>query len=450
MYSDELKGKDLSEVAFTLGQKLGEMGVTTDALNTSQSKLSGVMDTFNVKGRDQEVILSQLQGGIAGVEAKGFSVSQNGFGGLLSTMLGIGTSAAEADRQSGIMKSGIWAFAAGVAGQAILMAVMGGAFKGIGDKADESKTLVGGFTENVATAVGNLVELAKPAKDNGEKITEGTGEGMSDETALKAIDTANQTVANRVSGGMKMLMAIKSPSGVMKEIGEYITLGLAEGIKSKAADALNEMITILTDLKTAVSNEFNNFRSHGAAATEMFKTGLTSVSFSDVPLTWARQMDFASFNSDMMNAGASAANSFANGMRRVHLPIPHLNFDYWVKDTGNGYNYGYNTSIDWYALGGFPNKGDLFWAGEQGPEMVGKMGNRNVVANNAQITEGIRAAVVDGFMEAFMATSGGSSNNTPYQMNITMVTPDGEVLARQVERGQMRRNSRFNPVAAPV
>lgn len=450
MYSDELKGKDLSEVAFTLGQKLGEMGVTTDALNTSQSKLSGVMDTFNVKGRDQEVILSQLQGGIAGVEAKGFSVSQNGFGGLLSTMLGIGTSAAEADRQSGIMKSGIWAFAAGVAGQAILMAVMGGAFKGIGDKADTSKTLVAGFTENVATAVGNLVELAKPAKDNGEKITEGTGEGMSDETALKAIDTANQTVANRVSGGMKMLMAIKSPSGVMKEIGEYITLGLAEGIKSKAADALNEMTTILTDMKTAVSNEFNNFRSHGAATSEMFKTGLTSVSFSDVPSTWFNTMSFASFNSDMMNAGASAANSFANGMRRVHLPIPHLNFDYWVKDTGNGYNYGYNTSIDWYALGGFPNKGDLFWAGEQGPEMVGKMGNRNVVANNSQITEGIRAAVVDGFMEAFMATSGGSSNNTPYQMNITMVTPDGEVLARQVERGQMRRNSRFNPVAAPV
>lgn len=46
-----------------------------------------------------------------------------------------------------------------------------------------------------------------------------------------------------------------------------------------------------------------------------------------------------------------------------------------------------------YAEGGFPQQGELFIAREAGPEMVGRMGNQNVVANNAQIAQGIAMAV---------------------------------------------------------
>jgi hypothetical protein len=62
-----------------------------------------------------------------------------------------------------------------------------------------------------------------------------------------------------------------------------------------------------------------------------------------------------------------------------------------------------------------------------------------------QIAEGIKAAVVDGMMEVFMATNSGN-DELPYQLNIKMVTPDGEVLAQQVERGKARRDARFNTV----
>lgn len=46
-----------------------------------------------------------------------------------------------------------------------------------------------------------------------------------------------------------------------------------------------------------------------------------------------------------------------------------------------------------YAEGGFPQQGELFIAREKGPEMVGRMGNQNVVANNGQIAQGIAMAV---------------------------------------------------------
>lgn len=49
-----------------------------------------------------------------------------------------------------------------------------------------------------------------------------------------------------------------------------------------------------------------------------------------------------------------------------------------------------------YATGGFPSVGELFIANEKGPEMLGKMGNRNVVANNNQIVDGIEGGVEGG------------------------------------------------------
>lgn len=49
----------------------------------------------------------------------------------------------------------------------------------------------------------------------------------------------------------------------------------------------------------------------------------------------------------------------------------------------------------WWAQGGFPDPGSLFFAGEAGPEMVGTMGGQTAVANNDQIVEGIRRGVAD-------------------------------------------------------
>ena len=52
-----------------------------------------------------------------------------------------------------------------------------------------------------------------------------------------------------------------------------------------------------------------------------------------------------------------------------------------------------------FAAGGYPDTGQMFIARESGPEMVGRIGNRTAVANNGQITDSIRQAVVEGMME---------------------------------------------------
>ena len=46
-----------------------------------------------------------------------------------------------------------------------------------------------------------------------------------------------------------------------------------------------------------------------------------------------------------------------------------------------------------YANGGFPKVGEMFYANESGPELVGKIGNRTAVVNKTQIVESVSSGV---------------------------------------------------------
>ena len=63
--------------------------------------------------------------------------------------------------------------------------------------------------------------------------------------------------------------------------------------------------------------------------------------------------------------------------------------------------------VSGFASGGFPDVGELFYARESGPELVGTIGNKTAVANNDQITTGIAQAVYN----AFSAVTDKFSNN---------------------------------------
>lgn len=62
--------------------------------------------------------------------------------------------------------------------------------------------------------------------------------------------------------------------------------------------------------------------------------------------------------------------------------------------------------VSGYASGGFPSVGEMFIARENGPELVGRIGNQSAVANNNQIIAGIK----QGVYEAMMASGGGGSS----------------------------------------
>ena len=90
------------------------------------------------------------------------------------------------------------------------------------------------------------------------------------------------------------------------------------------------------------------------------------------------------------------------------------------------------------ASGGFPDTGEMFIARERGPELVGRMGNRNAVANNNQIVEGISEGVEEaneGVIDAVLTI--GVNIVNAIQNNKNGVSIDD--IARGVTRWQNRQ-----------
>ena len=67
-------------------------------------------------------------------------------------------------------------------------------------------------------------------------------------------------------------------------------------------------------------------------------------------------------------------------------------------------------SVSWFAEGGFPTKGDLFVANEAGAEWVGSMNGRTAVANQDQISTGVRQAAYEGMKQALSESDFGGVN----------------------------------------
>lgn len=144
----------------------------------------------------------------------------------------------------------------------------------------------------------------------------------------------------------------------------------------------------------------------------------------------------------------SLASALGIGTVKLGIKLPRIGVK-WSSSKIAGFSIKYPSGFYTYAKGGFPNVGEMFIAREKGPEMVGKIGRKNAVANNNQITSGIKQAVIEGMMEVFMATGGvGGNDNKPIHVYAELRTESDEVLARAVARGNDKMGYRFEPSPA--
>jgi hypothetical protein len=110
----------------------------------------------------------------------------------------------------------------------------------------------------------------------------------------------------------------------------------------------------------------------------------------------------------LYTVGQNVIQTFANGFSSIHIPMPHIGWD-WEGGSIKIGNFKFSLprfNLSWYANGGFPGMGEMFVARESGPELVGRMGNRSAVANNNQIIAGIRAGVFEAVVNAFESMQG--------------------------------------------
>lgn len=164
------------------------------------------------------------------------------------------------------------------------------------------------------------------------------------------------------------------------------------------------------------------------------------------------------FRNDLTSIGRETAQSFANGMKQVHLPTLTYRISEWRKhNLGNGKIS--STPVykpNWYAKGGLFNGAQVIGIGEAGSEAVLPLENPRTMKKIADsivsssdgsmglTKEEMAKAVAQGVAMA-MSMNGG--NNAPqYIMN--SITLDGSEIAKAVSKAQREQNSRFQPSPA--
>jgi hypothetical protein len=94
---------------------------------------------------------------------------------------------------------------------------------------------------------------------------------------------------------------------------------------------------------------------------------------------------------DGLNAIIKGVNSFTKYIG-IHIPlVPDFNLREFKPSM--------------YAMGGFPQTGEMFIAREAGPELVGSIGSRTAVANNDQIVEAVSLGVYNAVVDAMSRQS---------------------------------------------
>ena len=349
----------------------------------------------------------------------------------------------------------------------------------------------------LAGLLGKLIgDAAKNAQKYFKKKIEECG-GNIPLGILKGIKDGMKNIAKWVKDNIfkpiidafKIAFGIHSPSTVMAEQGTYIISGLLEGLKNKIKEVLSWVAKLPGEFKeklgnakewlvgkgkdaiTGIKNGWNAVKktnlldyvgrikdeiyqkigdvknkvtSRGKEVVTGLKNGLDnnwgtmSSALSNLPSKISRAIP------NLYKTGKNAIQNFANGFASVKIKLPH------ISTTWNSHNVGglsFSTpsfSLNWYAKGGFPDAGEMFVAREHGPEMVGRIGNKNAVANNNQIVDAIRAGVFEAMVNALESFGGDKNQNTEVHVYLE---GDSKKLFKVVRKeGQQYQKSTGKPV----
>lgn len=347
-----------------------------------------------------------------------------------------------------------------------------GVFTGIGDRIGETweniTTAASTAWEGISTTVGDAWESLKTTAS--EKF------GNIKESVSGAWDTVSTKTGEiwgsvkKTAGGVWDWLTGKSEkdfSEIQKNTEDSFnsaekTTGTAWGASQKSVtDALNSMKgessksmrqvyanvkSYTQSISNISSNTWEGIGKKISAVLKDMKQETSSVldsvadSFSDLGNKISRRLNLSEI-------GRSAAQSFANGFQSVYIKTPRMYVSgYDNHYFGNGGNIPTpRFSVEWYASGGFPNAGEMFIARERGPELVGRMGNRNAVANNNQIIEGIKAGVFEAVLDAFQALGlmEGEGSDGTVVLEFTLQA-DSETVYKFVRKGEKKHKGRYS------
>lgn len=212
-----------------------------------------------------------------------------------------------------------------------------------------------------------VIDLIKAINEGIEKLIDALGK------ALPPIIESVGDLFDKIFGGI---------SNVISTVGGVI-IGIMNTAKWLVIDVLNAITKFIDDLGPAINNFVDNAIQ---AVTKLINFMVSAIEYL--------------INRVIVDAARTGIKAL-NLIPGVEIELPK--YISIPRFTG-------------YADGGFPETGEFFYANENGPELIGKIGNRAAVANNDQITEGIARASYEAFSQALRENS--SDQNQPINVYV--------------------------------
>lgn len=324
---------------------------------------------------------------------------------------------------------------------------------------------VGKTSEHISGAGRKLDEYRKKTKDDTSDIS------SSHKTASDSVKNSLSGTNSAIDGTKNKMGELESKSSTSTTNSKGVFNGLAnalgqafsninsgiDGTKGKMGEMENKSSTSSTNSQNAFSSlkngllgflgSINNsINGNKTKMEEMQNKASTSTkgaknSFSDFATKASRSL--ANTN-DSMSGTERKMNNLPSIWRGITLPsitakikIPHLSVSW--EDYGK-FSLP-KIAIKYYRQGGFPKGEDgMFLANHN--EMIGKFSNgKNVVANNQQITEGIKQAVMEGMAQVMMNSNAGGNSAPPIIENVFKC--DSETLYRMTQVGKAKHGQRY-------
>ena len=282
-------------------------------------------------------------------------------------------------------------------------------------------------------------------------ISKATGTAMSGiqtatEKAMSAAQTKVKTSTENISSDSKTNWG-NSASAVSTALGTMDT---------DTKDVMGKVMTTIQSYWSSVLINTNQIweKTSGKVDTETGKMK----SYTETNLSGISDKIKRLFNVNLTSIGRETAQSFADGMKQVHLPTLTYYISEWRKhDLGGGRTS--STPVykpNWYAKGGLFNGAQVIGIGENGSEAVLPLENPRTMKKIADsivsssdgsmglTKEEMTKAVAQGVAMAMSMNSG--NNNPQYIMNSIIL--DGSEIAKAVTKAQSDTDSRFNPSPA--
>lgn len=324
-----------------------------------------------------------------------------------------------------------------------------------GEYAELIKTYIG----DVGDSFGDASNESKKMKDSVSQNTREMKNSTKRDLAGVASDAENYfggvndtTVTNWGNSAEEVKLNLRA----MKLAASEQLANMTETVRSYSQSMYNIFTGKFEDIKEQITREIGSMDSSIGSSMRNMLSGLQR----DVQVYVTRiANEFSGLSrrisnnmQGMYNVGRNAAIEFANGIRSVHIPMPHITVDSSTWNNGSGYSYRMSSSVQWYRRGGLFMQPSVIGLAEAGKEAVLPLENRRTMsmiadsimgnATTGMSEEALVNAVTAGVTMAMMNNQG---NQTPINLYATLYTEDNEVLARAVARGQESIDYRTNP-----